>query len=82
MRTIISDVDEASLTGELGEVVAACFRAAFHGGPWGWRDDDLAHVPSARSGLRSEHGHLSLVVGSIGEILDGLIEAGGLRPRR
>ena len=119
MRTIISDVDEASLTGELGEVVAASFRAAFRGGPWGWRDDDLAfvapwgfdlseirvpvtiwqgrhdlmvpfahgkwllaHVPSARSGLRSEHGHLSLVVGSIGEILDGLIEAGGLRPRR
>ena len=119
MRTIISDVDEASLTGELGEVVAASFRAAFRSGPWGWRDDDLAfvapwgfdlseirvpvtiwqgrhdlmvpfahgewllaHVPSARSGLRSEHGHLSLVVGSIGEILDGLIEAGGLRPRR
>ena len=119
MRTIISDVDEASLTGELGEVVAASFRAAFRSGPWGWRDDDLAfvapwgfdlseirvpvtiwqgrhdlmvpfahgewllaHVPSARSGLRSEHGHLSLVVGSIGEILDGPIEAGGLRPRR
>jgi hypothetical protein len=42
----------------------------------------LAHVPTARSGLRPEHGHLSLAVGSIGEILDDLLEAGGLRPRR
>jgi pimeloyl-ACP methyl ester carboxylesterase len=35
----------------------------------------VEHVPSARSRLRPEHGHLSLAVGSIGEILDDLLEA-------
>jgi hypothetical protein len=33
----------------------------------------LEHVPTARSRLRPEHGHLSLAVGSIGEILDDLL---------
>jgi pimeloyl-ACP methyl ester carboxylesterase len=31
------------------------------------------HIPSARPKLRSEHGHLSLVVGAFGEILDDLM---------
>jgi pimeloyl-ACP methyl ester carboxylesterase len=37
----------------------------------------VEHVPTARSRLRPEHGHLSLAVGSIGEILDDLLEAAG-----
>lgn len=114
LRTIISDVDETSLNGELGEVLAASFHAAFRNGLWGWRDDDLAfvrpwgfdlseievpvtiwqgrhdlmvpfshgewlleHIGTARSGLRPEHGHLSLAVGSIGEILDDVVRSAG-----
>ncbi|CAN5688775.1 alpha/beta hydrolase [soil metagenome] len=113
--SIISDVDEASLSGELGEVMAASFRRAFARGPWGWYDDDLAfvapwgfdldsitvpvsiwqgrqdlmvpfahgkwlaaNIPSARPRLRPEHGHLSLAVGSIGEILDDLLTIAAL----
>jgi pimeloyl-ACP methyl ester carboxylesterase len=38
-----------------------------------------AHVPAARSRLRPEHGHLSLAVGAIGEILDDLLDAGRAR---
>jgi pimeloyl-ACP methyl ester carboxylesterase len=38
-----------------------------------------AHIPSARAHLRPEHGHLSLAVGSFGEILDDLLEASGAR---
>ncbi len=38
-----------------------------------------ANIPTARPRLRPEHGHLSLAVGSIGEILDDLIEAGAGR---
>jgi hypothetical protein len=34
----------------------------------------VAHVPTARARLRPEHGHLSLAVGSMGEILDDLLE--------
>jgi len=34
----------------------------------------VAHVPTARSRLRPEHGHLSLAVGSTGEIFDDLLE--------
>jgi pimeloyl-ACP methyl ester carboxylesterase len=115
LRSIISDVDEASLSGDLGDLLAASFRRAFSTGPWGWYDDDLAfvapwgfdlgslvvpvsvwqgghdlmvpfahgewlvaNIPSARPRLRPEHGHLSLAVGSIGEIFDDLVEAGGL----
>ncbi len=110
LRSLISPVDEASLTGEFGEALAVSFHAAFRTGLWGWRDDDLAfvapwgfdlrsmtvpvsiwqgredlmvpfshgewlaeHVPTARPRLRRDHGHLSLVVGSIGEILDDLL---------
>ena len=36
-----------------------------------------AHIPGARAHLRPEHGHLSLGVGAIGEILDDLLEAAG-----
>jgi pimeloyl-ACP methyl ester carboxylesterase len=111
MRSLISEVDEASLTGELGENLAEQCHAAFRNGLWGWYDDDLAftrpwgfeltsirvpvsiwqgphdlmvpfahgewlatHVPGARAQLRPEHGHLSLAMGSFGEIMDDLIE--------
>jgi pimeloyl-ACP methyl ester carboxylesterase len=117
MRSLLSDVDAAQVTGEFGDHLAASFRAAFRRGRWGWFDDDLAfvrdwgfdlaridvpvsvwqgrrdlavpiahgewlatHIPSARVHLRPEHGHLSLVVGAIGEILDDLLEAGGVSP--
>lgn len=36
------------------------------------------HIPSARAQLRPEHGHLSLAVGSIGEILDDLVTQAGI----
>ena len=105
-------MDEASLDGALGELLAESFHRAFVDGLWGWYDDDLAfvrpwgfdlsaiavpvsvwqgrhdlmvpfshgewlvqHVANARSRLRPEHGHLSLAVGSIGEIFDDLLEA-------
>ena len=42
LRTLISDVDEAALTGEFGAVVADSFHNAFRNGEWGWYDDDLA----------------------------------------
>jgi pimeloyl-ACP methyl ester carboxylesterase len=114
LRSVISEVDEAQLTGPLGELLATSFHRAFRAGPWGWFDDDLAfvrpwgfelasigvpvsvwqgrqdlmvpfehgewlveHIPTARSRLRPEHGHLSLAVGSMGEILDDLLDAGG-----
>jgi pimeloyl-ACP methyl ester carboxylesterase len=112
LRSLISDVDEASLDGAVGELLAESFHRAFVDGLWGWYDDDLAfvrpwgfdlsaiavpvsvwqgrhdlmvpfshgewlvqHVANARSRLRPEHGHLSLAVGSIGEIFDDLLEA-------
>jgi pimeloyl-ACP methyl ester carboxylesterase len=113
LRSLISGVDEAQVTGGFGEMLADSFHRAFRNGPWGWYDDDLAfvgdwgfdltsvrvpvsiwqgredlmvpfahgewladHIPGARSRLRTEHGHLSLAVGAIGEILDDLLEAG------
>lgn len=120
IRSIVSDVDEAALSGELGAVIASSFHAAFRNGPWGWRDDDLAfvapwgfdlaeirmpvtiwqgrhdlmvpfahgewlsaNIPTARPRLRPEHGHLSLIVGGIDQILGDLLEAGGVvRPER
>jgi len=112
LRTVISDVDEAVVDGDLGELLATSFHRAFVQGPWGWFDYDLAfvrpwgfelasirapvsvwqgrqdlmvpfahgewlveHLPTARPRLRPEHGHLSLAVGSFGEILDDLLEA-------
>jgi pimeloyl-ACP methyl ester carboxylesterase len=114
LRSVISEVDEAEVTGALGELMATSFHRAFAEGPWGWFDDDLAfvrpwgfdlasigvpvsvwqgrqdlmvpfahgewlveHIPTARSRLRPEHGHFSLAVGSMGEILDDLLEAAG-----
>jgi pimeloyl-ACP methyl ester carboxylesterase len=40
----------------------------------------VEHVSTVRSRLRPEHGHLSLAVGSFGEILDDLLEAAGFTP--
>ena len=119
LRSLISEVDEAEVTGALGELMATSFHRAFRAGPWGWFDDDLAfvrpwgfelssigvpvsvwqgqqdlmvpfahgewlieHVPTARSRLRPEHGHLSLAVGSIGEIFDDLLEAAAIESER
>ena len=44
LRSIISDVDAAEVSGEFGENLAASFHSAFRHGPWGWYDDDLAFV--------------------------------------
>jgi pimeloyl-ACP methyl ester carboxylesterase len=44
LRSLISEVDEAQVTGEFGENLAASFRGAFRNGPWGWFDDDQAFV--------------------------------------
>jgi pimeloyl-ACP methyl ester carboxylesterase len=115
LRSIISEVDENSLSGELGEVLAESFHRAFVDGPWGWHDDDLAfvapwgiqleaiavpisiwqgrhdlmvpfahgewladHIASARPQLRPDHGHLSLAVGCLAEILHDLVAVAGL----
>jgi pimeloyl-ACP methyl ester carboxylesterase len=115
LRSLISPVDAAQVTGEFGEHLAASFRAAFRDGRWGWYDDDLAfvgdwgfdvadigvpvtiwqgaqdlmvpfahgewlaaHIPGARPELRPEHGHLSLAVGSFGDVLDGLLRDAGV----
>jgi pimeloyl-ACP methyl ester carboxylesterase len=112
LRSLVSNVDEASISEEFGDFLAKSFRRAFANGPWGWYDDDLAfvapwgfdlasirapvsiwqgrhdlmvpfahgewlveHIPTARPQLRLEHGHLSLTVGSIDEILDDLVAA-------
>jgi pimeloyl-ACP methyl ester carboxylesterase len=40
----------------------------------------VEHVPTARACLRPDHGHLSLAVGSMGEILDDLLTAARERP--
>ncbi|HET7928235.1 MAG TPA: alpha/beta fold hydrolase, partial [Actinomycetota bacterium] len=119
LRSLISEVDEAEVTGALGELLATSFHRAFRAGPWGWFDDDLAfvrpwgfelssigvpvsvwqgrqdlmvpfahgewlveHIPTARPRLRPEHGHLSLAVGSMGEILDDLLEAAAIEGDR
>jgi pimeloyl-ACP methyl ester carboxylesterase len=44
LRSLISDVDAAQVTGEFGDMLATSFRSAFRDGPWGWYDDDLAFV--------------------------------------
>ncbi len=44
LRSLMSGVDAAQVTGEFGENLAASFRGAFRDGPWGWYDDDLAFV--------------------------------------
>jgi pimeloyl-ACP methyl ester carboxylesterase len=44
LRSIISEVDAAQVTGAFGESLAASFRGAFRHGPWGWFDDDQAFV--------------------------------------
>jgi pimeloyl-ACP methyl ester carboxylesterase len=44
LRSLMSAVDAAEVTGEFGDALAASYRAAFRHGPWGWFDDDLAFV--------------------------------------
>jgi pimeloyl-ACP methyl ester carboxylesterase/RimJ/RimL family protein N-acetyltransferase len=39
---LVSDVDQAVITGEFADYLAASFRAALTSGIAGWRDDDLA----------------------------------------
>jgi pimeloyl-ACP methyl ester carboxylesterase len=42
MQSLLPDVDQAALTGEFGEDMAASFREAVRIGVDGWLDDDLA----------------------------------------
>ena len=44
MGGLLPPVDQAALTGERAEQLAAAFRAAGRQGIVGWRDDDLTHV--------------------------------------
>lgn len=44
IESLLPAVDQAVLTGETGEEMAAIFRWALSGGIWGWFDDDLAFV--------------------------------------
>jgi pimeloyl-ACP methyl ester carboxylesterase len=44
LRSIISDVDAAQVTGEFGDNLAASYHGAFRNGLWGWWDDDQAFV--------------------------------------
>jgi pimeloyl-ACP methyl ester carboxylesterase len=44
LRSLISGVDEAQLSGDFAEMLADNYRRAFRDGPWGWYDDDLAFV--------------------------------------
>jgi pimeloyl-ACP methyl ester carboxylesterase len=39
---LVSEADQAAVTGEFADYLAAAFRAAVAGGVAGWRDDDLA----------------------------------------
>ena len=39
---LVIEADQAVLTGEFADHVAACLRAALSSGIAGWRDDDLA----------------------------------------
>ena len=118
LRSLISEVDEAEVTGALGELMATSFHRAFAPGRGGgstttsrssgpgfelssigvpvsvWQGQQdlmvpfahgewlVEHVPTARSRLRPEHGHLSLAVGSIGEIFDDLLEAAAIESER
>ncbi len=63
LRSLVSEVDEASLNGPVGELLAESFHRAFEEGPWGWYDDDLAftrpwgfEIASIRSRSRSGRG--------------------------
>ena len=51
--------------------------ACHHGTPGGGLPSDLRVQASARPHLFDDHGHLSVVVGAYGEILDELLAAGG-----
>ena len=44
IESLLPAVDQALLTGEAGEEMAAIFRWALSTGIWGWYDDDLAFV--------------------------------------
>ena len=44
LKSLISPVDEAFLTGAFADFAARSFHRAFENGPWGWYDDDLAFV--------------------------------------
>jgi pimeloyl-ACP methyl ester carboxylesterase len=41
---LVIEADQAVLTGEYADHVAACLRAALSSGTAGWRDDDLAFI--------------------------------------
>jgi pimeloyl-ACP methyl ester carboxylesterase len=51
MRTVLSDLDAATIDGEFGEHLLQCFRAGLARGVDGWLDDDLAFVQPWGFGL-------------------------------
>jgi pimeloyl-ACP methyl ester carboxylesterase len=51
LETLLPDVDQAVLTGEFGEDLAASFREAVRTGVEGWLDDDLAFISPWGFGL-------------------------------
>lgn len=53
IESLLPAVDQALLTGETGEEMAAVFRWALAKGIWGWYDDDLAFVKPWGFDLRS-----------------------------
>jgi hypothetical protein len=70
------------ITGDFAEHLARDTKRALSGGIWGWFDDDKAFFADwgfalseirVRAHLLPEHGHLSLVISSFGEILDDLL---------
>ncbi len=109
---LISAVDHAALSGEMGEYMVQSTDVGLGGGTAGWLDDDLAfladwgfelraiarpvtvwqgsqdrmvpfahgrwlaaQIPGAKARLLADEGHLSLVVGRYGAVLDELIAA-------
>ena len=83
LRSLVSPVDEASLSGELGEVQAASFRAAFRDGLWGggmttWRSSPRGDSTSPRSGFPPRFGRATTISWSRGSTA----VARRARPRR
>lgn len=54
LRSLISEVDEAALTGEVADFVARSFHHAFIHGPWGWYDDDPRVHSAVGGGSRGD----------------------------
>lgn len=112
LRSILPDIDQASLTDQFGADLAESFREGLRVGIDGWLDDDLAfvkpwgfdlaeiavpvsmwqgsldlmvpfdhgrwlsrNIPGVAATLRDGDGHLSIIVGALDQMLDGLIDS-------